>query len=54
MEELKKLAESSGVFVVDSIIQRPQNISSNDPNGGREVERVVSQMYAIGGRFDYF
>ncbi len=27
MEELKELAESSGVFVVDTIIQRPQNIS---------------------------
>jgi GTP-binding protein HflX len=27
MEELKELAESSGVFVVDSIIQRPQHIS---------------------------
>ncbi len=54
MEELKELAESSGVFVVDSIIQRPQNISPTTLIGGGEIEGVVGQMHAIGSRFDYF
>ena len=45
MEELKELAESNGVFVVDSIIQRPQNISPTTLVGeGRLKELLVKCM----------
>ncbi len=45
MEELKELAESSGVFVVDSIIQRPQNISPTTLMGeGKLKELLVKCM----------
>ena len=45
MEELKELAESSGVFIVDSIIQRPQNISPTTLMGeGRLKELLVKCM----------
>jgi GTPase len=45
MEELKELAESSGVFFVDSIIQRPQNISPTTLMGkGRLKELLVKCM----------
>lgn len=45
MEELKELAESSGVFIVDSIIQRPQNISSTTLMGeGKLKELLVKCM----------
>ena len=54
MEELKELAESSGVLVVDSIIQRPQNISPFHSDGRGEVEGVIGQMYAVRSGFDYF
>lgn len=45
MEELQELAESSGVFVVDSIIQRPQNISPTTLMGeGKLKELLVKCM----------
>ncbi|HUL20231.1 MAG TPA: GTPase HflX [Thermodesulfobacteriota bacterium] len=45
MEELKELAESNRVFVVDSIIQRPQNISPTTLMGeGKLKELLVKCM----------
>lgn len=45
MEELKELAQSSGVFVVDSIIQRPQRISPATLMGeGKLQELIVTCM----------
>ena len=45
MEELKELAGSSGVFVVDSVIQRPQNISPTTLMGeGKLKELLVKCM----------
>jgi GTP-binding protein HflX len=45
MEELRELAESSGVFVVDSIIQRPQQISATTLMGeGKLKELLVKCM----------
>jgi GTP-binding protein HflX len=45
MKELKELAESSRVFVVDSIIQRPQNISPTTLMGeGKLKELLVKCM----------
>lgn len=45
MEELKELAESNRVFVVDSIIQRPQNVSPTTLMGeGKLKELLVKCM----------
>jgi len=45
MEELKELAESSGVFVVDAIIQKPQQISPTTLMGeGKLKELLVKCM----------
>jgi GTP-binding protein HflX len=45
MEELKELAESSGVYVVDSVIQRPQNMSPTTLMGeGKLKELLVKCM----------
>ena len=45
MEELKELAKSSGVFVVDTIIQRPQQISPTTLIGeGKLKELLVKCM----------
>jgi GTP-binding protein HflX len=45
MEELRELAESSGVFVVDAIIQRPQQISPTTLMGeGKWKELLVKCM----------
>src|SRR4030066_2425261 len=45
MEELKELAKSSGVFVVDTLIQRPQQISSATLIGeGKLRELLVKCM----------
>jgi len=45
MEELKELAESSGVYVVESIIQRPQHLSPTTLMGeGKLKELLVKCM----------
>ena len=48
MEELKELAESSGVFVVDSIIQRPQNISPITLIGKGKLKELLVQCMQLG------
>jgi GTP-binding protein HflX len=48
MEELKELAESSGVFVVDSIIQRPQNISSTTLIGEGKLKELLVKCMQLG------
>jgi len=48
MEELKELAESSGVFVVDSIIQRPQNISPTTLIGGGKLRELLVKCMQLG------
>jgi GTPase len=48
MEELKELAESSGVFVVDSIIQRPQNISPTTLVGEGKLKELLVKCMQLG------
>jgi GTP-binding protein HflX len=48
MEELKELAESSGVFVVDSIIQRPQQISPTTLMGGGKLKELLVKCMQLG------
>jgi GTP-binding protein HflX len=48
MKELKELAESSGVFVVDSIIQRPQNISPTTLMGEGKLKELLVKCMQLG------
>ena len=48
MEELKELAESSGVFVIDSIIQRPQNISPTTRMGEGKLKELLVKCMQLG------
>ena len=48
MEELRELAESNGVFVVDSIIQRPQNISSTTLMGEGKLKELLVKCMQLG------
>jgi GTP-binding protein HflX len=48
MEELKELAESSGVFIVDSIIQRPQNISPTTLMGEGKLRELLVKCMQLG------
>ncbi|MGD0914826.1 MAG: GTPase HflX [Thermodesulfobacteriota bacterium] len=48
MTELKSLAESSGVFVVDSIIQRPQNISPATLIGEGKLKELLVKCMQLG------
>ena len=48
MAELKELAESSGVFVVDSIIQRPQHISPTTLMGEGKLKELLVKCMQLG------
>jgi GTP-binding protein HflX len=48
MEELKELAESSGVFVVDSSIQRPQQISPSTLMGEGKLKELLVKCLQLG------
>jgi GTP-binding protein HflX len=48
MAELKALAESSGVFVVDTIIQRPQNISPATLIGVGKLKELLVKCMQLG------
>jgi GTP-binding protein HflX len=48
MEELKELAASSGVLVVDSLIQRPQNISPTTLMGEGKLKEVLVKCMQLG------
>jgi len=48
MEELEELAKSSGVFVVDSMIQRPQNISPITLMGKGKLKELLVQCMQLG------
>jgi len=48
MEELKELAGSSGVFVVDFIIQRPQNISPTTLMGEGKLKELLVKCMQLG------
>jgi GTP-binding protein HflX len=48
MEELKELAESNRVFVVDSIIQRPQNISPTTLMGEGKLKELLVKCMQLG------
>ena len=48
MEELKELAQSSGVYVVDSIIQRPQQISPTTLMGEGKLRNCWSNVCSLG------
>ncbi|MGZ3592109.1 MAG: GTPase HflX, partial [Thermodesulfobacteriota bacterium] len=48
MEELKELAGSSEVFVVDSIIQRPQNISPTTLMGEGKLKELLVKCMQLG------
>jgi len=48
MEELKELAESSDVFVVDSIIQRPQQISPTTLMGEGKLKELLVKCMQLG------
>jgi GTPase len=48
MEELKKLAGSCGVFVVDAIIQRPQQISPTTLMGEGKLKELVVKCMQLG------
>ncbi|MGB7574117.1 MAG: GTPase HflX [Thermodesulfobacteriota bacterium] len=48
MEELKELAESSGVFVVDSIIQRPQSVSPGTLMGEGKLKELLVKCMQLG------
>ena len=48
MGELKELAESSGVYVVDSIIQRPQHISPTTLMGEGKLKELLVKCMQLG------
>ncbi len=48
MEELKELAQSSGVYVVDTIIQRPQQISSSTLMGEGKLQELLIKCMQSG------
>jgi len=48
MEELKELAKSSGVFVVDAIIQRPQQISPTTLIGEGKLKELLVKCMQMG------
>jgi GTPase len=48
MEELKKLAESSGVFVMDTIFQRPQQISPITLMGEGKLKELLVKCMQLG------
>ena len=48
MEELKELAESSGVFVIDTIIQRPQKISPTTLIGEGKLKELLVKCMQLG------
>lgn len=48
LEELKELAESNGIFVVDSIIQRTQNISSNTLLSDVKLKELLIKCMQLG------
>ena len=48
MEELKELAESSGVFVVDAMIQRPQQISPTTLIGEGKLKELSVKCMQLG------
>jgi GTP-binding protein HflX len=48
MEELKELAKSSGVFVVDAIIQRPQQISPTTMLGEGKLKELLVKCMQLG------
>jgi GTPase len=48
MEELKELAQSSGVYVVDSIIQRPQHISPTTLMGEGKLRELLIKCLQSG------
>jgi GTP-binding protein HflX len=48
MEELRELAESNGVFVVDSIIQRPQNVSATTLMGEGKLKDLLVKCMQLG------
>lgn len=48
MAELRELAYSSGVFVVDSIIQRPQNISPSTLLGEGKLKELLVKCMQLG------
>jgi len=48
MEELRALAESSGVFVADSIIQRPQQLSPKTLMGEGKLKELLVKCMQLG------
>jgi GTP-binding protein HflX len=48
MDELKELAQSSGVFVADSIIQRPQHISPTTLMGEGKLQELLVKCMQLG------
>ena len=48
MEELKELAQSSGVFVVDSVIQRPQQVSPTTLMGEGKLRELLVRCMQSG------
>jgi GTP-binding protein HflX len=48
MEELKELAESSGVFVMDTLIQRPQHISPLTLIGEGKLKELLVKCMQLG------
>lgn len=48
MEELKELAKSSGVFIVDAIIQRPQQISPATLMGEGKLKELLVKCMQLG------
>ena len=48
MEELRELAESSRVFIVDSFIQRPQNISPTTLMGEGKLKELLVKCMQLG------
>lgn len=48
MEELKNLAKSSGIFVAETIIQRPQNISPTTLVGKGKLKELLVKCMQLG------
>jgi len=48
MDELKELARSSGVFVADSILQRPQHISPTTLMGEGKLQELLVKCMQLG------
>ena len=48
MDELKELAQSSGVFVADSILQRPQHISPTTLMGEGKLQELLVKCMQLG------